>query len=232
MNNILTRGLLTIITKTVEGLEASQLISYHSHIVSSTLLLPQLRAAAKTSAFARVVNILAAGQESTDIFLDDLTLKEPGHFNIPNYAIHAATTVTLTLKHISEDPENSDVVFIHAHPGMVSTDLFMKSWEGNFDASHVPSHPPGDFVMSSPEESGERCVYLITSAEYGGKGVAIPSGRHAARTLGHGDRGSLFSIDDKNQSLQQDSILAKFEAMGAPQKIWDHTFEAIRTYSK
>ncbi|KAM5373278.1 hypothetical protein ACJZ2D_007107 [Fusarium nematophilum] len=214
--------------ETSEGLEASQVVSYYSHIVFISRLLPQLRGAAKSSASARVINVLAAGQESTNLFLDDLTLKHPGHFSIPTYAAHAATTVTLTLKRISEAPENKDIVFIHSHPGKVSTGLFMKSWAGRFDPSKAAAGPPpGTFVELTPEEAGERCLYLITSAEFGGNGVPVQDGRQAALTLAHGARASLFSIDDKFEIVQQDDLLAELENMGAPQKIWDHTFEAI-----
>ncbi|KAH8878789.1 NAD(P)-binding protein [Thozetella sp. PMI_491] len=219
--------------ETSEGLEASQVVSYYSHVVFITRLLPQLRMAAKSTESVRVINVLAAGQESTDLFLDDLTLKHPGRFGIPNFASHAATSVTLTLKRISEAPENKDIVFIHSHPGLVSTDLFMKSWGGKFDPSQATAAPPaGKFVELTPEESGERCLYLITSAEFGGSGVPVQSGRQAAQTLVHGVKGSLFSINDKFEALQQDGLLADLEKMGAPQKIWDHTFGAIHSITK
>ncbi|CAH0019612.1 unnamed protein product [Clonostachys rhizophaga] len=214
--------------ETSEGLEASQVVSYYSHIVFITSLLPQLRAAAKSSESSRVINVLAAGQESTNLFLDDLTLKHPGRFGIPTYASHAATSITLTLKRISEVPENKDIVFIHSHPGKVSTNLFLKSWAGNFDPSKATAAPPaGTFVELTPEESGERCLYLITSAEFGGNGVPVQNGRQPAPTLAHGSSGSLFSINDKFEVLQQDGLLDDLEKMGAPQKIWDHTFDAI-----
>ncbi|KAJ3466592.1 hypothetical protein MRS44_004156 [Fusarium solani] len=193
----------------------------------------QGEAAAKSSVSARAINVLAAGQESTSLFLDDLTLKHPGRFSIPTYAAHAATMVTLTLKRMSEAPENKDVVFIHSHPGRVSTDLFMKSWAGKFDPSKAAAAPPpGTFVELTPEESGERCLYLITSAEFGGNGVPVQDRRQAALTLAHGARASLFSIDDKFVVLQQDDLLAKLEHIGAPQKIWHHTFEAIHSITQ
>ncbi|RSL98963.1 hypothetical protein CDV31_012379 [Fusarium ambrosium] len=241
---VYVQGQISLIAEsqqTSEGLEASQVVSYYGHIntflthhiVFITNLLPHLGTAAKSSASAHVINILAAGQESTNIFLDDLTLKHPGRFSIPTYAAHAATMVTLTLKRISEAPENKDVVFIHSHPGRVSTDLFMKSWAGKFDPSKAAAAPPpGTFVELTPEESGERCLYLITSAEFGGNGVPVQEGRRAALTLAHGARGSLFSIDDKFAILQQDDLLTELENMGALEKIWDHTFEAIHSITQ
>jgi hypothetical protein len=221
---------LILSTETSEGLEAAQVVSYYSHVVFITQLLPHLRRAAKTWGSARVVNILAAGQETTNIFLDDLQLKHPGRFSIPTYGAHAATSVTLTLKRIAEEPENKDIVFIHSHPGRVSTGLFIKSWAGQFDPTKTTAPPPQKTLVElTPEKSGERCLYLISSAEFGGSGVPVQNGRQPAQTLAHGANASLFSIDDKFEILQQDSLLVELEGMGATQKIWDHTFEAINS---
>ncbi|KAH6995395.1 hypothetical protein EDB80DRAFT_755437 [Ilyonectria destructans] len=221
--------LLFLSAETSEGLETSQAVSYYSHIVFITRLLSKVRAAAaNTTGTTRIINILAAGQETTNILLNDLTLKEPGHFNIPNFAGHAATTVTLSLKRIAEEAENKNIVFIHAHPGIVSTDLVKKSW-GDKGVPQGAGGPAGVFTGSTPEESGERSLYLMTSAEYGGKGVDIPNGRELGQTLTHSTGGSVFSVNDKMEIIQQDDLLADLEKMGASQKIWDHTVEALNS---
>ncbi|KAG9197098.1 hypothetical protein G6514_002277 [Epicoccum nigrum] len=214
-----------------EGLEASQVVSYYSHIVFVLCLLQQLR---KGSAIrpARVLNILAAGEESTDLFLDDLTLKKPGHFNVPAYAKHAATSVTLSLKHIAEEEENNDIIFIHAHPGMVSTNLFRKSWGKKYDpdSAHFPM-PTRHIFQCTPEQAGERCLYLATSAEYGGVGVALQDGRLQAETVAHGSKGSLFAVSDRLEFLQPDELLAELQVLGAPEAIWTHTMDVLRAHA-
>ncbi|KAL6407462.1 putative oxidoreductase [Ilyonectria robusta] len=225
----LSAGYLPFTGQTSEGLETSQVVSYYSHIVFITRLLSKIRAAAANkTGTTRIINILAAGQESTNIFLDDLTLKEPGRFNIPSFAAHAATTVTLSLKRIAEEAENKDIVFIHAHPGIVSTDLVKKSW-GEKGVSQGAAGPAGAFAVSTPEESGERSLYLMTSAEYGGKGVDVPNGRELGQTLTHSTGGSVFSVSSKMEIIQQDDLLADLEKMGASQTIWDHTVEALNS---
>ncbi|KAH6691475.1 hypothetical protein F5X68DRAFT_65682 [Plectosphaerella plurivora] len=214
--------------ETSEGLEASQVVTYYSHVVFINSLLPHLRKASKTSGSARVINILAAGSESTSVFLDDIHLKEPGRFTIPICGPHLVTMVTLTLKRFAEATENKDIVFIHSHPGLVSTDLFRKSWGDQYDPATAPAAaPPGKLLALTPEESGERCLYLISSSEFGGSGVPVQNRRQPAQTLTHGASGSLFSIDDKFEIVQQDTLLAELERMGATEKIWDQTFEAI-----
>ncbi|OAL56097.1 NAD(P)-binding protein [Pyrenochaeta sp. DS3sAY3a] len=217
--------------ETAEGLEASQVVSYYSHIVFILRLLPQLRTASATKP-ARIVNILAAGEESTELFLDDLTLKEPGNFNIPSYAKHAATSVTLSMRRIAEEKENSGIVFIHAHPGMVSTDLLKKSWGDKYDPASGPLPLPTTHIAKyTPEEAGERCLYLATSAEYGGAGVGLQSGRQAAETLAHERSGSLFAISSKLEYLQPDKLLAELQDLGAPDAIWNHTVEVLKAHA-
>ncbi|OAG24888.1 NAD(P)-binding protein [Alternaria alternata] len=216
--------------ETPEGLEASQVVSYYSHVVFVLRLLQQLRRASVRRP-ARVLNILAAGEESMDLYLDDLTLKKPEHFNVPAYAKHAATSVTLTLKRIAEEKENSNIVFIHAHPGMVSTKIFQKSWGDKYDpdTAHFPM-PTRHIFQCTPEQAGERCLYLATSAEYGGVGVALQHGRQEARTMAHVSKHSLFAISDRMEYLQPDELLAELQKLGAPEVIWAHTMDVLETH--
>lgn len=207
------------------------MVSYYSHIVFILRLLPQLRTA-KTTKLVHVVNILAAREESTELSLDDLTLKEPGHFNIPSYAKHAATSVTLSLRRIAEGKENSGIVFIHAHPGMVKTDLFKKSWGDKYDPDSGPLLLPTTHIAKyTSEEAGERSLYLAMSAEYGGAGVALQSGRQAAETLAHERSGSLFAISSMLKYLQPDKMLAELQDLGAPKAIWNHTVEILKAHA-
>ncbi|KAH6618605.1 hypothetical protein C7974DRAFT_474424 [Boeremia exigua] len=215
---------------TSEGLETSLVVSYYSHIAFTLRLLPQLRRASATKP-ARVVNILAAGQESTDLLLNDLGLNDPGNFSVPAYARHAATFVTVTLKRIAEDKDNSGIVFIHAHPGVVSTDLFMKSWAGKFDPASPSPMPARNFAKYTPEEAGERSLYLATSAEYGGEGVAVQNGRQSAETVEHGSKGALFCVDDKLVFLQPDTLLNELQGSGAQEAIWKHTVQILEAHA-
>jgi hypothetical protein len=191
-----------------------------------------LQAAAKSGPeqySPRVISILAAGSESLDLFLKDLSLKELEHFNIPTYARHVATMVTLSMKHLAEQPGNEKVVFIHAHPGRVSTDLVRKSWDDRWNGvvPPTPAPSPGTLSQWTPEEAGEKALYLMTSAEYGGKGVDVPEERSPGLTVTHQIGGSLFSVNDVMKDLQQDALLAGLEAMGAPKAIWDYSVKTL-----
>ncbi|KAH7142912.1 hypothetical protein B0J13DRAFT_596172 [Dactylonectria estremocensis] len=218
--------------ETVEGLELSAAVAHHSRFAFISQLLPKLQAAVKSGPgrySPRIISILAAGNESTDLFLNDLSLKEPGRFNIPTYAKHVATMVTLSMKRFAEQPENKNIVFVHAHPGRVATDLLRKSWGDKWDSKAPPSPAPsaGNFSRWTPEESGQKALYLMTSAEYGGKGVEVLKERSAGLTVNHQAAGSLFSVNDVMETLQQDTLLADLEAMGAPDAIWDYTVKTV-----
>ncbi|KAM0324797.1 hypothetical protein ACHAQA_007763 [Verticillium albo-atrum] len=137
--------------------------------------------------------------------------------------------VTTSMKRFAEYPENKGIVFVHAHPGRVATDLVKKSWGDEWDPAAPPAPAPsaGTFSRSTPEEAGQKALYLMTSAEYGGKGVEVPKERSAALTLNRQTSGSLFSVDDKMESLEQDALLALLEAKDAPRAIWDHSVTTI-----
>ncbi|KAL6406465.1 putative oxidoreductase [Ilyonectria robusta] len=218
--------------ETAEGLELSTAVAHHSRFAFISQLLPKLQAAANSGPgrySPRVISILAAGSESTDLFLKDLSLKEPGHFSTPTYARHVATMVTLSMKRFAEQPENENIVFVHAHPGRVATDLLRKSWGDRWDDNAPPTAAPsaGTFSRWTPEEAGQKALYLMTSAEYGGNGVNVPRERSAGVTVTHQAGGSLFSVNDAMECLQQDTLLADLEAMGAPDAIWNYNVNTV-----
>jgi hypothetical protein len=138
-------------------------VAHFSRFAFILRLLPKLQAAAESGPeqySPRVISILAAGSESLDLFLKDLSLKELEHFNIPTYARHVATMVTLSMKHLAEQPGNEKIVFIHAHPGRVSTDLVRKSWGDRWNGAVPPTPAPSAGTLSqwTPDEAGEKAL--------------------------------------------------------------------------
>ncbi|KAK2680449.1 Short-chain dehydrogenase/reductase SDR [Fusarium oxysporum f. sp. vasinfectum] len=202
--------------ETDEGLELSTAVAHFSRLAFILRLLPRLQAAAKSGPeqySPRIISILAAGNESLDLFLNDLSLKEPGHFSVPIYARHVATMVTLSMKHLAEQPGNEKIV-----AGATGGD-------GAVPPAATPSARP--LSQWTPEEAGEKALYLMTSAEYGGKGVNVTEGRSAGLTVTHQIGESLFSVNDVMKNLQQDTLLADLEAMGAQNAIWDYSVKTL-----
>jgi hypothetical protein len=178
------------------------------------------------------VNVLGTGVETTDLYLDDLELKQPGHFSVQSYAHHSATMTSVSLKRLAERPENSGITFIHHHPGLVSTEIFKKSWGDQWSEDKSAGGPsaPSDITRSSPEEAGERSMYVMTSSQYGGKGIALAEGQNKGLAVNGRTKGSLFCVGDKLETLQLDGLLGKLEGNGASSIIWNKTNELIGNY--
>ncbi|OOG00597.1 hypothetical protein ASPCADRAFT_125614 [Aspergillus carbonarius ITEM 5010] len=192
--------------ETSESLPLSQSLTYYSRILAITQLLPLLAASPRTP---RIVSILAAGTESTSIYLDDLELKKPGHFNLTSLSRSLATYTTLSMGRLAR--ENPRVVFIHHYPGGVDTGLFKKAWGGKWWFWLLVGPMLGVFG-TAPEVAAEKVLFLITSARYGGRD------------------GELFLVNDKMKELGQERVLRELEGMDAGEIIWRKTMETIQPY--
>lgn len=219
-------------------MEVTFAVSVYSRLVFIRLLLPLLRVRAAawlatqglSSYRPRIVNILGAGAETANPFLDDLQLKEPGRFSVPNYVGHSTTIASVNLKWLAEQAENKDIVIIHAQPGLVSTDLFKKSWGDQWGESKAQgSAGRHDIERSTPEEAGERSFYLMTSAKYGGNGLQIGEGQEAGLTVEGKKDGSLLNVNDKLETLSGD-LLNSFVESGAADAILGYTSRLIGSY--
>ncbi|GFF30918.1 uncharacterized oxidoreductase C736.13 [Aspergillus udagawae] len=218
-----------------EGIELSTAVAYYSRQIFIRRLFPLLRAKAakrdadRLSFRPRIVNVLAAGAETSDLFLDDLQLKEPGHFSVPSYAGHVATMTSVSLKRLAEQAENKDIVIIHHHPGLVSTDLFKKSWGDQWDETkqHGSVTAPADIERSTPAEAGERSLYVMTSAKYGGEGAPMEEGQEAGLTVNGTKDGSLLCVGYKLETLSLGDLLNSLVDSGAADTIWGHTNKLI-----
>ncbi|KAK4463435.1 hypothetical protein QBC42DRAFT_324213 [Cladorrhinum samala] len=219
--------------KTSEGLELAFAVAYYSRQIFIRRLLPLLRAAANTgtgSYTPRVVNVLGTGVETKDLFLDDLDLQRPGRLNVPNFTGHIASRTSIALKRLAEKPENKGVVIVHSHPGSVSTNIFKKSWGDQWaeDGSKAPKFY--NLVHSTPQEAGERSLYVITSAKYGGDGVPLQRGQEHGLTVKGELNGSLFCVGDSLDTLELGELLSFLESSGAGDVIWNKTEEIIGKY--
>ncbi|KAE8383453.1 hypothetical protein BDV26DRAFT_302971 [Aspergillus bertholletiae] len=221
--------------ETSEGIELSTAVAYYSRLVFIRRLLPLLQAAAKPGNGhfpPRIISVLGTGVETTNLFLDDLTLKQPGHFSVPSYTGHVATMTSASLKRLAEQPENKNIVIMHHHPGLVSTDIFKKSWGARWNESKENKGPaaPANIARSTPEEAGERSLFLMTSAKYGGNGVPVSEGQKGGWTVQGTSSGSLLCVGDQLETLNLGDLLNSLEQSGAADTIWNHTERLIGAY--
>ncbi|KAK3331106.1 hypothetical protein B0H66DRAFT_467673 [Apodospora peruviana] len=195
---------------TTEGLETCFVLSYYARMRLISNLLPLLNASSRP----RVLSVLAGGKEKSfdRSKEDDIGLQRKDNW-APFAAInHTTTMTTMALEHLVGTSNNSKITFMHAHPGLVRTEI----------GSHVVA-PPGSGVLRrvgmalmrwlfnafmvfgiSPEESGERQAYLLMSSSTYGPGTA-------------------WRIDKSCEPVTKPAFLARYRADGWPERVWEFT---------
>ena len=191
-------------------------------------LLPLLRSASPQ--ISRVVSVLAPGEESATLELNNLDLKT--NYSLRKAANHAITMTDFAFEEMAK--ENPDISFIHSFPGGVKTG-FAK--EAGFVVSAAISLI---FTLASPwmvpiRESGERHLYAATSARYPARsglptGVSIGSEGVMKGSTGE-IGGGAYLIGSGNEFRANEKVLSELRSKGAGPKILEHTlktFKAVR----
>ncbi|KAJ5593832.1 NAD(P)-binding protein [Penicillium hispanicum] len=211
--------------ETSEGHSLSQSLTYYGRMLMMFQLLPLLNASPNNP---RVVSVLAAGTETASIYLDDLDLKQPGHFGLMSVSRSLSSYTTLSMSRLAK--ENPHVVFLHHYPGGVDTGVFKKAWGNKW---YWPMMSPMlSTFATSPEDAGEKILYLITSAKYGGKGVSLGAGSRPGLTMAKTKQtGALFLINDKVKELDQEKVMLQLKEMNAGDIIWRKLIETVGPYS-
>jgi len=231
--------------ETSEGLELTTVLSYYARM-QMTILLQALLARSTWVSGPRVVNILAAGLESgpKGLYLDDPGLIKPGHFNLRVVTRVGATYTTLILNRFAMNQKSSNVIYIHNHPGVVATDILQTSWSTAPDAS--VSQRLGRWVMSSvtkplvrafalsPEDAGERCLFLMTSAAYGNGKGQMPTREKVVEEAANVDGGkgheALWAVGARFKCLKLEGVRRGLGEVGAEDVVWEHTVEVLQPY--
>lgn len=212
---------------TEEGVDAAMALAFYSRVLLTRLLMPLLRGAPSP----RVVSILGAGLEKAGVDVDDFERRKPGSWSIKTLGWLPATYTTLAMDRIAR--EEPKVVVIHNHPGSVATDIIDKGLTGAWWMRKVNwlVQPLVRMVSFTPEQSGERCVYLLTSGQYGGSGTAVPEGAEKGVNVdGEAAGGALFLVDMGMNCIQQMQVMADCRAAKADEKLWEHTMGVLKPY--
>ena len=194
-------------------------------MLAMTLLMPLLNASSNNP---RIVSILATGNESSSIDLDDLDLKKKEHYGLSTLSKAAATYTTLSMSRLAQ--ENPRVAMFHHYPGGVNTGLFKKAFGDKWFWWILAALLA--VAGTSPEDAGEKVVYLLTSAKYGGRGVPLGTKEQPGLTMAKTSQaGSLFLINDKLKELHQDKIMEELDKRDARNVVWHRLLETIGPYS-
>ncbi|KAK4171868.1 putative dehydrogenase [Triangularia setosa] len=211
--------------ETAEGHEVVQALEYYSRMLFILRLLPLLG----ESGLARVVSVLGGGLETTWLIdLDDWDLKRPGNFKVYRARLQYLAMNTITLDKLAR--ENPNVTFIHSWPGSVNTGNVRRGWDANSIIGGTFSRV-FEFLTwlagFSGDESGQRHLFEITSAAFGGRGV--PWIGKAGITTTEQLAGGLFLVNYKCDYTLNAKVVAWLREKGQ-EKLWEHTQELLGPY--
>ncbi|KAF2488576.1 hypothetical protein BU16DRAFT_473486 [Lophium mytilinum] len=226
---VLSAGVPSMDRMTSENLHLLVAVQYYSRLRFIVNLLPLFRYS--PSPLRRVVYVAGGGREGPVDATDFQALRVP----LLQIRGHIISLATLGLEAIAKmAPE---VTFVHDYPGTVKTPLLnhMVGVSGFLIRTYVTLL--GRWVCVPIEESGERQLYMATSARYpparGAKGEAgIEEGAEVA-VGSTGEVGSgVYSVgwDCESSGPPVVELLAGMREKGLVEEVWKHTegeFERI-----
>ncbi|KAI8849496.1 hypothetical protein BC829DRAFT_391401 [Chytridium lagenaria] len=160
---VVTAGIMKVQgrVETVEGLDEKMATHYYGRVELISALMPLLEKTAQLpNADVRVLNVLSSCHGKMPPDVNDLDLKTT--FSIKN--CHDATTFYSDLAAESFSLLHPTVTFIHAHPGVVNTNLFR--------SLPLPLRLPlkllGPLFLSTPQDAGDAMTYLLVHDTFKG----------------------------------------------------------------
>ena len=203
-------------------------LGYYSRFRFIVNLLPLLK---RAPVLRRVVVVFAAGFEGK---IDQDNFQGHG-LSIFSYRNQVSSLITLSLEAVAQ--QASGVSFVHEFPGMVNTPG-LNSVEGVMGSvSRVLVRLLGPFICVPIVQSGERHLFLATSAMYtpaGNEdgerdGAGVPFVSDGVRTTASGTNdlagSGVYSVGSGGDTSgsKVGNVLDKFRNTGMVEKIWQHT---------
>ena len=144
---------------TVDGIEQTFAVNHLGYFLLTQLLLDLLVA----SAPARIVNVASVGHRQGTLDFDDLGYEKGGYFIMKAYARSKLANVLFT-RELARRLEHQGVTVNCLHPGPVASPIW-----GKAPVYARPFLAIAKLFMISPEEGGDRIVYLVSSPEVAGQ---------------------------------------------------------------
>lgn len=200
-------------------------LAYYSRARFIVNLLPHLR---KAPSLRRVVTVGAGTKEGT-IFPGDFQANALG---VLSFRGHLTSMITLSLDEIARR-QAPEVSFVHDYPGFVKTGLSRELTGVAASIGRVVFAPLMAVLQIPIEETGERQLYLATSARFpprdgsGAEGVALGEGVTASVGFDGTPAGGVYSVDYEAEGPGQKvvEILRNYKKSGMGEKVWNHTEE-------
>jgi hypothetical protein len=130
-----------------------------------------------------------------------------------------------------------DVSFIHDFPGPVKSGIARGTKGAAMSILKVVFMVIGPLIYIPNQESGERHLFLATSARYPAgtvgdtaPGVPLAGGVAVARGTSGKSGSGVYSIDWDGESAgpKVEELLAKFRKEGMVEKVWKHVEEEFK----
>jgi hypothetical protein len=184
-------------------------------------LLPSLRAAAATPSLARVVSIATGSCEGTIDTSDWQALKLP----VMKARGHSASLATLGWQHLAS--EAPDVAFINEYPSLVMTGALDNMAGVTGILIRAVAYWFQRWLAVPLEESGQRHVFLATSAAYKAKtgaenGVPLVTGLfvHTGADGVEGSGAYSLNWDGEGPGEKVVALLRRYDEDGTADKAW------------
>lgn len=235
----MTRQLISryIHTDTSEELDLSVALKYYCRARFIANLLPLLQNA---PSLRRVVSV-AAGTKEGPVDLTDISSAQ----NLSMLGRRAHFTSLITLSHAVFAENAPQVSFVHDFPGAVKTGIFRGSTGMVSLMIRAALVVLGPFIYIPSEESGERHLFLATSAAFPAaaardgdtetaSGVPLAVGVHAARGIDGKGGSGVYSVDQSCESAgpSVEELLAKMKGDGVQDQVWEHTEEVFKRIAR
>ena len=144
---------------TVDGIEQTFAVNHLGYFLLTELLLDRIVA----SAPARIVNVASVGHRQGTLDFDDLGYEKGGYFIMKAYARSKLANVLFT-RELARRLEGKGVTVNCLHPGGVASPIW-----GKAPAYARPFLAVAKLFMITPEQGGDRIVYLASSPEVAGQ---------------------------------------------------------------
>jgi len=224
------------VTETAEGIETARALQLYSRQRLIMNLLPLL----KKSVSPRVVSIFGAGDEGA-IDFDDIDVKKPAKF--PTVKALGSSVMMSALMLEEHAKANPTVSFVFSHPGIVRTGIvdsvFATAPGLLWYPLQIPRYTIAPLFMAavgqSPEEAGDKILFLSTSARYppaeehaDAKKIAglaaLPRGLGVARPsfVKDGKGNGVYRVKANGEVCPENKLLNEYREKGIGKVVYEH----------
>ncbi|KAH8799832.1 hypothetical protein F5884DRAFT_868967 [Xylogone sp. PMI_703] len=235
---VMTQGYLAFEKRqeTPEGLDALMSLLYYSRMRFILQLLPLLLASSPGP--SHVISVFSPKRDDK-LFANDLSLREPAHYNFMNMGSHVSYMTTFFMEHLAaQHPEQ--ISLIHYYPGIVMTEGFndprLPKW---FKLVFGAVSPLVRLLTVPKAESGARVIFNA-SARFPARSKSTEgaikneenSGLEIATSSCGRVGGGAYRVDWNGETVPKGKLYKELEEKNMSQKTIDHTMEAFKTIAE